>query len=140
MYFRASFRNNPKTDKSEAYFRLVESYRDAYGHIKQKTVVTAGFIDNYTSNELEFIQTYINDTINGKSNLFIQDSDNHLIEFANELINKIIVNKKIDSAKGLEKVDLQTLKHDEVREIGAEWLSFQALKQLNLRSFLETQN
>lgn len=140
MYFRASYRNNPKTEKSEAYYRLVESYRDAFGHIKQKTIITAGFIDNYTRNELEFVQTYINETINGKSNLFIQDSNTHLIEYANELLKKIIGNKKIDSAKGLEKVDLETLKHDEVREIGAEWLALQALKQLKLSSFLENQN
>lgn len=139
MYFRASYRNNPKSDKSEAYYRLVESYRDAFGHIKQKTVLTAGFIDNYTSSELAFVQTYINETINGKSNLFIQDSDTHLIEYANELIKKIVNNIKIDSVKGLEKVDLETLKHDDVREIGAEWLAFQALKQLNISSFLENQ-
>lgn len=139
MFFRASYRNNPKTQKNEAYFRLVESYRDAFGHIKQKTVLTAGFIDNYTGKELEFVQTYINETLNGKVNLFVKDSDTYLVEYANELLKRIVESRKDDSDKGLEKVYLQTLKHDEVREIGAEWLGFQALNQLKLKPFLENQ-
>lgn len=139
MFFRASYRNNPKTQKNEAYFRLVESYRDAFGHIKQITVLTAGFIDNFTGKELEFVQTYINETLNGKVNLFIKDSDTYLVEYANELLKRIVESRKDDSDKGLEKVYLQTLKHDEVREIGAEWLGFQVLNQLKLKPFLENQ-
>ncbi|TRX32761.1 hypothetical protein FNW52_16545 [Flavobacterium sp. ZT3R18] len=52
MYFKASCRNNPQTQKVESYYRLVESYRDANNYIRHRTIVTAGFIDHFSADEL----------------------------------------------------------------------------------------
>lgn len=143
MYFKASCRRNPQTEKVESYYRLVESYRDANNYIRHRTIVTAGFIDHFTAEELNFIQKNISDRINGKPILMVQDSDTHLLEYADELYRKAIKDKKIDSKidpnKDMVHVDLNTLEHPQAKEFGAEWLGFQALKQLKIDSFLMEQ-
>jgi predicted SprT family Zn-dependent metalloprotease len=143
MYFKASCRRNPQTEKVESYYRLVESYRDANNYIRHRTIVTAGFIDHFTAEELNFIQKNISDRINGKPILMVQDSDTHLLEYADELYRKALKDKKIDSKidpnKNMVHVDLNTLEHPEAKEFGAEWLGYQALKQLKIDSFLMEQ-
>jgi Transposase DDE domain len=143
MFFKASCRPNPQTGKVESYYRLVESYRDANNYIRHRTIVTAGFIDHFTADELIFIQKNISDRINSKPILFVQDSDTHLLEYAEELYQKALKGKKIDSKtdpdKDMVRVDLNTLEHPETKEFGAEWLGFQALKQLKIDSFLMEQ-
>jgi Transposase DDE domain len=143
MFFKASCRRNPQTQKVESYYRLVESYRDANNYIRHRTIVTAGFIDHFTADELIFIQKNISDRANGKPILFVQDSDLHLLEFADELYYKALKDKKVDSKndpdKDMARVDLNTLEHPQAKDFGAEWLSFQALKQLKIDSFLMEQ-
>lgn len=140
MFFKASCRRNPQTEKVESYYRLVESYRDANNYIRHKTIVTAGFIDHFTADELIFIQKHITDRVYGKPVLMVQDADLHLLEYADELYHKALKGKKVDAKidpeKDMARVDLNTLQHPNAKEFGAEWLCFQALKQLKMDSFL----
>lgn len=140
MYFKASCRKNPQTDKVESYYRLVESYRDANNYIRHRTIVTAGFIDHFTADELIFIQKNITDRVNGKPILLVQDADLHLLEYADELYLKALKDKKVDAKidpnKDMACVDLNSLEHPDAKEFGSEWLGFQALKQLKIDSFL----
>ena len=143
MFFKASCRRNPQTEKVESYYRLVESYRDGNNYIRHRTIVTAGFIDHFTADELIFIQKNISDRANGKPILFVQDSDLHLLEYADQLYCKALKDKKVDSKtdpnKDMAHVDLNTLEHPHTKEFGGEWLGFQALKQLKIDSFLMEQ-
>ena len=143
MFFKLTCRRNPQTEKVESYYRLVESYRDANNFIRHRTIVTAGFIDHFSADELIFIQKNITDRISGKPILFVQDCDAHLLEYADELYYKALKNKKIDfkidPEKDMAHVDLNTLQHPEAKEFGGEWLGFQALKQLKIDSFLMEQ-
>jgi hypothetical protein len=43
MYFKATYRHNPKTDKSDWYYRLVESYRNVLDEVRQRTVLSVAF-------------------------------------------------------------------------------------------------
>ena len=45
MYFKATFRYNPKTEKTQWYYRLVESYRKALDEVRQRTLLSVGFMD-----------------------------------------------------------------------------------------------
>ncbi|TRX32762.1 hypothetical protein FNW52_16550 [Flavobacterium sp. ZT3R18] len=73
----------------------------------------------------------------------VQDSDAHLLEFADELYYKALkggkVDSKIDPERDMAHVDLNTFKHLNAKELGAEWLGFQALKQIKIDSFLMEQ-
>jgi len=140
MFFKASCRRNPQTEKVESYYRLVESYRDANNYIRHKTIVTAGFIDHFTADELIFIQKHITDRVYGKPILMVHDAELPLLEYADELYHKALKDKKVDAKidpeKDMAHVDLNTLQHPDAKEFGGEWLCFQALKQLKMDSFL----
>ena len=62
-----------------------------------------------------------------------------------QLYGRLIKEKKIDTgtsdtSKDIDTVDLNTLKNKDIREVGAEWLSLQAIKQLGIDRFLSERN
>ena len=64
MYFKATFRYNPKTEKSDWYYRLVESYRNALDEIRQRTILSVGFLDELTEDQIDQVQDGLNIRIN----------------------------------------------------------------------------
>ncbi len=144
MYFKSNYRRNPETGKMESYYRLVESFRDQNDSIRNRTIVTAGFIDHLSAEELNYIQKKLTEKCSGKSCLFEDDFKEHLWEYIDQLYGKIQKSNKIDngnsSKKDIHTVDLNTLKHTQARELGGEWMSLQTLKQLKIDQFLLDKN
>lgn len=144
MYFKSNFRRNPETGKMESYYRLVESFRDQNDTVRNRTIITAGFIDHLSAEELNYIQRKLTEKCSGKISLFDDDFQEYLWEYIDQLYDKILKSNKIDSHKSSKKdihsVDLNSLKHTEAREIGGEWLSLQTLKQLKIDQFLLDKN
>ena len=56
MYFKATFRHNPRTGKSDWYYRLVESYRNVLDQVRQRTVLSVGFMEEFTQEQIDQIQ------------------------------------------------------------------------------------
>jgi hypothetical protein len=142
MYFKSTFRRNPETGNMESYYRLVESFRDQNDIVRNRTIVTAGFIDHFSAEELNCIQKKLSEKIAGKILLFEDASQKHLSTYINTLYLKIQKENKIDvlgtSKKDYCNVDLNSLRHTDARELGGEWLSLQALKQLKIDRFLSS--
>ena len=46
MYFRLSLRHNPAKGKNEAYYRLIESYRNETDRVCHRTLLKVGFLDD----------------------------------------------------------------------------------------------
>ena len=46
MYFRLSLRHNPAKGKSDAYYRLIESYRNETDRVCHRTLLNVGFLDD----------------------------------------------------------------------------------------------
>ena len=138
MYFKCQFRNNPSTNQSEPYLRLVESYRNFDDRVCHRTILNVGFINHLTRIQFLDIQTRLTDLAHGKSQIF-ESSDPVVNQYVTSLWAKIESGKKVDFiSNNLKKwVDSDTIKHKDVREIGAEWLCYQSLGQLGLGSFLE---
>src|SRR5664280_750432 len=131
MYFRATYRHNSKTGKSDWYYRLVESYRNVLDEVRQRTVLTVGFMNEFNGDQIDQIETGIKNRILGQQSLF---GDAQVTAFVEQLYSRMIKEKKIDlglanSDKDIDTVDLNTLKNKDVREVGAEWLSLQAIRQ-----------
>ncbi len=142
MYFKATYRYNPQTGKSDWYYRLVESYRNVLSDVRQRTVLSVGFMNEFTGAEIDLIQEGINNRIHGQKTLF---EENRILQYVEELYEQLIKKKKIDvgradPTKEIETVDLKTLKNKDVREVGAEWLSLQAVEQLGIGLYLQNQN
>ena len=50
MYFRFSLRHNPAKGKSDAYYRLIENYRNETDRVCHKTLLNVGFLDDTINN------------------------------------------------------------------------------------------
>jgi Transposase DDE domain len=141
MYFKFSLRKNPVTQQVESYFRLVESYRNEFNRVCHRTLLNIGFID-YEIETLNTIRHILQNRLNRTESLFETD-DKLAIKWANEYWEKLAKSNTIDlSDQGFEKskrmVDIDSLKHKDAREIGAEWMCYQALEQLQLGKKLES--
>jgi hypothetical protein len=142
MYFKATFRHNPATGKSDWYFRLVESHRNVLGDVRQRTILSVGFMNEFTGDQIDLIQDGINNRILGQQSLF---EDEQVSKYVEQLYLRLVKEKKIDTGtsdpkKDIDTVDLNTLKNKEIREVGAEWLSLQAVHQLGIDQYLTNKN
>ncbi|MEI6753616.1 MAG: hypothetical protein WCK78_10650 [Paludibacter sp.] len=70
MYFKATYRHNPNTDKSDWYFRLVESNRNVLDEVRQGTVLSVGFLSDFSGNQIDLIEKGICNRITGQQSLF----------------------------------------------------------------------
>jgi hypothetical protein len=139
MYFRSSNRINPATQKSEGYWRLVESYRNAFGKVCHRTLNNIGFID-FDPNKLVSIQRILNNRFERKTPL-LEETDQEAIVIAENYWQQMVLANKIDSSdkafdKSKRMVDIDSIKHKDAREIGAEWMCYQTLEQLQLKEKL----
>lgn len=75
MYFKSSLRKHPETGELSAYYRLVESYRNADNRICHHTILNIGFIDDATPEQLNKIQKELTDKYEHKQSLFEDDPD-----------------------------------------------------------------
>lgn len=141
MYFKSTYRYNPKTDKSDWYYRLVESYRNVLDEVRQRTVLSVGFLSEFNGDQIDLIEKGICDRISGQQSLF---EDARASAFVEALYQRMIKEKKVDLGlsdpqKDIDTVDLNTLKNKDIREMGAEWLSLQAVRELGIDRYLAWQ-
>lgn len=140
MYFKSILRKNPVTQNYEGYFRLVESYRNENDRICHTTLLNIGFID-YEIETLNTIRTLLFNRLNRTESLF-EATDKVAIHRAEIYWQQLIKTGKVDvSEKAFEKkkrmVDADTIRNKDAREVGAEWLCYQALEQLKIKGKLE---
>ena len=139
MYFKATYRYNSKINKSDWYYRLVESYRNNLDEVRQRTLLSVGFLNELSGEQIDLVQKGIKDRISGQTYLF---NDNLVKLHVERFYQRLVKEKKIDylqtdPKKDFEIIDLNTLKNKDIRELGAEWMSLQVLKQLGFDVFLK---
>lgn len=150
MYFKVSMRTNPKTGIYSGYYRLVESYRNADGRVCHRTMVNAGYLDDVTTDQLVRIQKLLTEKVEHcNDNLFTAEECNDPVvnKYVEDFYNTLIAKKKIDvvsknknqAKKDIQKIDVNSIKNKDIREIGSEWMCGQALSQLQFEQFLEKQ-
>lgn len=143
MFFKSSMRKNPQTGEFSGYYRLVESYRDLNDVIRHRTILTVGFLDELSVVQLNLIQKGLTQRIEGLDNkLFADENDEVIAACIDRFYEQMIKEKRIDrpsvnkKSKDWQTIDLNTLKNKDVREVGAEWMCYQAIKQLRIGEFL----
>jgi transposase len=137
-------RLNPQTRKHSGYYRLVESYRDQSDIVRHRTVLTAGFLDGLSADQLLMIQKGLTQRVEGLDNkLFTDNTDEVVSAWINNLYQQMVNKKRIDLPtdkkrnKDWQTIDMNSLRNKDVREVGAEWLCYQAIRQLKIDKFLE---
>jgi hypothetical protein len=140
LFFKITYRDNKEDIKlSTHYYRLVESYRDSNDIIRHRTLLNVGNLDHLTKKQFDEIRIELTNRASGKFNLFIP-SDEIIKEYIEQFWHRLIKEKRIDIAELKSErgkmIDTSTLEHKEVREIGAEWLGYQACNQLRIKEYL----
>jgi hypothetical protein len=151
MYFKFSLRHNPSKGKTDAYYRLVESYRNETGRVCHRTLLNAGFLDDLINidqlNQVRRILCNRFEEAHGKSGLFEIEKDNEAIvnKLSDDFWDRLVKENRIDSGQTPPKVPTErqrnmvfeeSSRHPDVRETGSEWLCCQALEQLGLGDYL----
>jgi hypothetical protein len=151
MYFRFSLRHNPGKGKSDAYYRLIESYRNEKDRVCHRTLLNVGFLDDAVTieqpNQVRRILCNRREEAPGNQQLFEIEKDNDIIvnELADEFWHKLVWENRIDigqkpkkapTVRQRNRVFEESIRHIDVREIGSEWLCHQALEQLQLPDYL----
>ena len=153
MYFKISMRTNPLTGVYSGYYRLIESYRNSQDNVHQRTVLNAGYLDELTTDQLNLIQKILTAKVNDPSKDLFESSytqDPVVIHYVEEFYQRMVKEKRIDvpvdkvkkntkSGKDIQAIDLNSIRNKDVREIGGEWLCYQAMNQLHIGEFLKKQ-
>lgn len=155
MHFMSSLRYNPRTQRDEWYYRIKESFRDLTGRVRSRVMLNVGFIEEEHRPEdirdigkcLTYIHAHQGEGCDlfgsplSRYNAFVQCKAK---EFWHEMINngsvdavKATIEESRKKAERL--VDVNTVQHTDAREIGAEWICLQAIRELEIDRFLKNQ-
>jgi len=152
MYFKVSMRTNPETGIYSGYYRLVESYRNTDNRVCHRTILNAGYLDDLTTDQMNLIQKILTLKASNHDQPLFElpfTDDPTVILYVDKFYTRMVAEKRIDvladnqqkkaqkSGKDLQTIDINSIRNKDVREIGAEWLSYQAMAQLQISSFLE---
>ena len=139
MYFKFSLRYNKDKQQLDAYYRLVESYRNAEGRVCHRTILNIGYTDDkYSPEQLNQTARILTDRYEQKQRLF-DPTDPAVIELVETLWKRIVEDKRLDltlHSPTSRQINADTMRHSNVCEIGSEWICHQSLEELGLTKAL----
>jgi hypothetical protein len=145
MFIRSTSQRDKKTGQHYTTHRLVESYRNHAGKVRQQTLLNLGANFPFSKENWKCLADRIEEIKNGQLSLFDVEPT---LEKEAQRIAKLIRRKfsekptsnqqaKATLSTDFQEVDLNTLSHDDIRKIGAEHVAHYAAKQLQLPSILQ---
>lgn len=139
MYFKSTCRRNPDTQKLDGYYRIVESYRNNTGRVCHRTILNVGFLeDDLSAIQLNLIARKLTDLFEQKTSIF-PESDFLVNKWVTEFWSRIVKENRLDLTlynKDSRMIDVDTISHNNVREIGAEWMCYNTWHQLDIDKVL----
>lgn len=151
MHFISEIRYNPNLQCDDKYYRIKESFRDLTGRVRCRIMLNVGFMTPRLRPEeirdIAVCLTYMSEH-QGEQDIFggVLAKYNETVKSkAKEYWNRMIELGKIDSIKKcIEEsrykaerlVDVNTIKHTDARDVGAEWICLQAIRELEIDKFL----
>jgi Transposase DDE domain len=141
MFLKVIFKTIKATGEKKKHYRLCESYR--YDNtVRHLTILHLGTLEELPEIEQKkALATRINELVkqsySGKQSLF--PPPDQLIEtLAQKFFTAIKEKQLLDLAAGKDyhRVDTDSVKNKNIKEVGSEWLCLQALEQLDIPTFL----
>ena len=152
MHFISETRYNSKTQRDDRYYRIKESFRDRAGRPRHRLMLTVGFIDEevspYDIRDIGRCLTWLHEH-QGQQDLFGEAMSRYkevvrrlalkywdgMLEAGSVDAVRRTIEESHREARRL--VDVDTVKHTDAREVGAEWICLQAIRELQMDKFLE---
>ena len=155
MYFTSVIRFSPDHGRELPYYKIKESFRDVIGRVHTRVMLTPGYLPDLCSDEMVQIRrglTYLMEQsafIPGQQTIFNTDPRQNYSEkvcgYIDNFWTQIKDSGKIDSArtsydeaerKARKLIDVNTIQHTDAREVGAENVCLQAIRELQIDTFL----
>lgn len=142
MYIRSVTQKNKKTGEIYTTYRLVESYRNAQGKVRQHALINLKSDFAISKESWPILANRVEEIRNGQPSLFGLEIplENEAQRIAKLIIQKsslVISEPKPSSTKvDYQTVDLNSLQHQHIRKIGGEHVGYHAAKQLELDTIL----
>jgi Transposase DDE domain len=137
MFLKTSFRNHPELGSHTPYYRLVESYRNIDNRVCHQQILNIGFWEDTDVDQKNKVVRQLRARFRNQSELF-EETDQLVIHYVEKFWRQIVASGKYDfeKAEKMHKmVDLNTIQHSNVREIGAEWMCYNTWNELKLTEF-----
>ena len=144
MYIRSTTQKNSKTGRSYINYRLVESYRNRSGKVRQQTLLNLGTSFDFPKDQWKMLADRIEEIRNGQESIFQCDRE---IEKEAQRIAKLVLKKYATTlndsnqcttdATDFKTVDINSIQHQDARKIGCEHVAVHAARQLKLEEILK---
>lgn len=141
VYFKCTIRHHPDTGAITGYYRLVESYRNTDDRICHRTILNVGFMEDTNVEQRNKIQKHLTDKYEHKLN-FWAETDLVVESYVKVLWQRIVDSRSLDIdsiKKSSPMIDVETMKHNDARDIGAEWMCYHTWEKLGLSTLLQSQ-
>ena len=150
MFIRAVSHTNKKNGKKYNNHRLSETYRNQSGKVRQHTILVLGADFSVDKSQWKPLADRIEEICSGQRSLFMLEPK---LEKKAESIAKLVIKKRsqskadpvktmpkaesvVKTEKDFQSADLNSLEHQDIRQIGAEYLGVTAANQLELNKIL----
>ncbi len=143
MFIKSIIKTDKTTGKKYNYYRLCEGYRIG-NKVRHKAIVTIGRLDEISdAADRKLLADRIEQLHKGFSDLFENQTPAKIEKLARKIVQKIsdIGYKKAEPEIKEQKndyqiVDLNSIRNEDIREVGSEWLCKQAIEELGLEKYL----
>ena len=142
MFLKPIIKTIKATGERKIHYRLCESYR--YDNtIRHQTILHLGSLEDLPDIDQKKalgirIDELVRQSHTGKQSLF--QLHDQLIETLAQKYYAVIKAKQrldIDAGRDYHRIDTNTVKNKNIKEVGSEWLCMQALEQLGIPTFLD---
>lgn len=139
MFLKTSIKQ--KEGRDYTHYRLCESYREGR-QIRNRTLLSLGDLESHLecSKHKLFItrlhQIHFEGKMHTISAFYDERVESLALRYSQELKALEKADREVKQSKGIEEVYINTLKSSNVRELGAEWMCYQACEQLQLKEYL----
>ncbi len=149
MYIRASQQKSPTTGKRYTTYRLVDTYRDSRGKVRQQLILNLGANFQIQKNQWKLLADRIEELLTGQATLlslepFLEKQAQNYAKRAREKYDQLqkarYASPSISKAlpdHDYQCVDVNTVEHTELRHVGVVALGVHAADQLQLPELLE---
>jgi len=141
VFIKVVFKNQKEDGTRQMHYRMVESYR-VDNTVKHQNILYLGTLESLPKpSQKKSLGRRIDELVKNKthgSESMFQDADAEVEALAQRYAEEIFTKFQVDTEfrKEYQSIDTQSVKNDNVRELGGEWLCYQTLEQLKLRELL----
>ncbi len=142
MYIRTSTQKSPRTGKSYATYRLVDTHRTADGKVRQRLILNLGANFSVKKDSWKLLADRIEEILTGQGALIsipahLEKQAQMYVKrirsrFADDNETSIAVNSVSAVEPDFKTVDVNSIESADIRHVGAEALGLHAARQLQL--------